>query len=105
MYIITLAVVSVLVGWLSTLILLSDLDNLSLLDGVGVTGTALAGGLSAPLFVAPRQPGVRLGAVRNVHIVARRHEPVGSRQTWRDTVISYAHAGDLRVIVSKAMQV
>jgi uncharacterized membrane protein YeaQ/YmgE (transglycosylase-associated protein family) len=51
MHIITLSVVSVLVGWLSTLILLSDLDNLSLLDfGVGVTGAALAGGLSAPLF-------------------------------------------------------
>jgi uncharacterized membrane protein YeaQ/YmgE (transglycosylase-associated protein family) len=51
MHIITLSVVSVLVGWLSTLILLSDLDNLSLLDfGVGVTGAALAGGLLAPLF-------------------------------------------------------
>jgi uncharacterized membrane protein YeaQ/YmgE (transglycosylase-associated protein family) len=51
MHIITLSVVSVLVGWLSTLILLSDLDNLSLLEfGVGVTGAAFAGGLLAPLF-------------------------------------------------------
>jgi uncharacterized membrane protein YeaQ/YmgE (transglycosylase-associated protein family) len=51
MHIITLSVVSVLVGWLSTLILLSDLDNLSLLDfGVGVRGAALAGGLLAPLL-------------------------------------------------------
>lgn len=51
MHIMTLSAVSVLVGWLSTLILLCDLDNFSLLDfGVGVTGAALAGGLLAPLF-------------------------------------------------------
>jgi len=51
MHIITISIVSVLVGWLSTLILLSDIDSLSLLDlGVSVTGAALVGGLLAPVF-------------------------------------------------------
>ncbi len=51
MHIITLSIVSVLVGWLATLILLSDLDNLSLLDlGVSVMGAALVSGLLAPFF-------------------------------------------------------
>ena len=86
MDIITLSAVSVLVGWLSTLILLSDLDNLSLLDfGVRVTGTAWAGGLSALLF------GIFiswLGAIRLLALVnLARH------------VRSCADAGDLTVIV------
>ena len=51
MHIITLSIVSALVGWLATLILLTDLDSLSLLDlGVGITGAALVGGLLAPFF-------------------------------------------------------
>jgi uncharacterized membrane protein YeaQ/YmgE (transglycosylase-associated protein family) len=50
MNIVTLLVVAVLVGWLATLILHSDVDSLSLLDlGVGVAGAALVGGL-APFF-------------------------------------------------------
>jgi len=51
MHIVTLSIVVVLVGWLATLILHSDVDNLSLLDlGIGVTGAALVGGLLAPFF-------------------------------------------------------
>jgi uncharacterized membrane protein YeaQ/YmgE (transglycosylase-associated protein family) len=51
MHLLTLSIVSVLVGWLATLILLSDLDSLSLLDlGVSVTGAALVSGLLAPFF-------------------------------------------------------
>jgi len=51
MNIVTLSIVALLVGWLATLILHSDLDSLSLLDlGVGVTGAALVGGLLAPFF-------------------------------------------------------
>jgi uncharacterized membrane protein YeaQ/YmgE (transglycosylase-associated protein family) len=51
MHIMTLSIVSVLVGWLATLILLSDLDSLSLADlGVSVVGAGLAGGLLAPFF-------------------------------------------------------
>jgi uncharacterized membrane protein YeaQ/YmgE (transglycosylase-associated protein family) len=51
MNIVTLSIVAVLVGWLATLILLSDVDSLSLLDfGVGITGAALVGGLLAPFF-------------------------------------------------------
>jgi uncharacterized membrane protein YeaQ/YmgE (transglycosylase-associated protein family) len=51
MHIVTLSIVSVLVGWLATLILLSDLDSLSLLDlGVSIAGAALVGGLLAPFF-------------------------------------------------------
>jgi uncharacterized membrane protein YeaQ/YmgE (transglycosylase-associated protein family) len=51
MNIVTLSVVAVLVGWLATLILHSDVDRLSLLDlGVGVAGAALVGGLLAPFF-------------------------------------------------------
>jgi uncharacterized membrane protein YeaQ/YmgE (transglycosylase-associated protein family) len=51
MNIVTLLVVAVLVGWLATLILHSDVDSLSLLDlGVGVAGAALVGGLLAPFF-------------------------------------------------------
>lgn len=51
MHIVTLFVVSMLVGWLATLILLSDLRSCSLLDfAVSVTGAALVGGLLAPLF-------------------------------------------------------
>ncbi len=49
MHIVTLSIVSLLVGWLATLILLSDLDSWSLLDlGVSVTGAALVSGLLAP---------------------------------------------------------
>src|SRR5262249_30605811 len=48
---VTLSIVAMLVGWLATLILHRDLDSLSLLDlGIGVTGTALVGGLLAPYF-------------------------------------------------------
>lgn len=51
MHIITLSILSVLVGWLATLLLLSDLDSLSLLDfGVSITGAVLVGGLLAPVF-------------------------------------------------------
>jgi uncharacterized membrane protein YeaQ/YmgE (transglycosylase-associated protein family) len=51
MYIVTLLIVAVLVGWLATLILNSDVDSLCLLDvAVGVTGAALVGGLLAPFF-------------------------------------------------------
>jgi uncharacterized membrane protein YeaQ/YmgE (transglycosylase-associated protein family) len=51
MNIVTLSVVALLVGWLATLILHSDVESLSLLDlGVGVAGAALVGGLLAPFF-------------------------------------------------------
>ena len=51
MNIVMLSVVAVLVGWLATLILHSDVDSLSLLDlGVGVAGAALVGGLLAPFL-------------------------------------------------------
>jgi uncharacterized membrane protein YeaQ/YmgE (transglycosylase-associated protein family) len=51
MHFVTLSVLSLLVGWLATLVLLSDLESLSLLDlGVGITGAALVGGLLAPFF-------------------------------------------------------
>jgi uncharacterized membrane protein YeaQ/YmgE (transglycosylase-associated protein family) len=51
MNIVTLSIVAVLVGWLATLILHSDVDSLSLLDlAVGVTGAAVVGGLLAPRF-------------------------------------------------------
>lgn len=51
MNILTLSIVVVLVGWLATLILQSDVDSLSLLDvAVGVTGAALVGGLLGPFF-------------------------------------------------------
>jgi len=51
MHILTLSILSVLVGWLATLILLSDLESCSLLDlGVGITGAALVGGLLAPFL-------------------------------------------------------
>lgn len=51
MGIVTLCVAALLVGWLSTLILQSDLDHLSLLDViVGVTGAGLVGGLLAPVL-------------------------------------------------------
>ena len=51
MNIITLSIVAVLVGWLATLILHSDVDSLSLLDlAVGVAGAAVVGGLLAPFF-------------------------------------------------------
>jgi len=44
MNIVTLSIVAVLVGWLATLILHSDIDSLSLLDGgIGITGAALGG--------------------------------------------------------------
>ena len=51
MNIVTLSIVAVLVGWLATLILHSDVDSLSLLDlAVGVAGAAVVGGLLAPFF-------------------------------------------------------
>jgi uncharacterized membrane protein YeaQ/YmgE (transglycosylase-associated protein family) len=51
MGIVTLCVAALLVGWLSTLILQSDLDHLSLLDViVGITGAGLVGGLLAPIL-------------------------------------------------------
>jgi len=51
MHMVTLSVVSLLVGWLATLILLSDLHSCSLLDlAIGVAGAALVGGLLAPIF-------------------------------------------------------
>lgn len=51
MNIVTLSVVAVLVGWLATLILHSDVGSVSLLDlGVGVAGAALVGGLLAPFI-------------------------------------------------------
>jgi uncharacterized membrane protein YeaQ/YmgE (transglycosylase-associated protein family) len=47
----TLCVAALLVGWLATLILQSDLDHLSALDViVGVTGAGLVGGLLAPVL-------------------------------------------------------
>ena len=86
MDIITLSAVSVLVGWLSTLILLSDLDNLSLLDfGVGVTGAAWAGGLSALLFgiFISWLGAIRLLALVNLarhgHVLCGRRRPHGNR--------------------------
>lgn len=51
MHILTLIIVAVLVGWLATLILHSDVDSLSLLDlAVGIAGAAVVGGLLAPFF-------------------------------------------------------
>jgi uncharacterized membrane protein YeaQ/YmgE (transglycosylase-associated protein family) len=51
MNIVTLSIVGVLVGWLATLILHRDVDDLSLFDlGVGIAGAALVGGLLAPFF-------------------------------------------------------
>ena len=51
MNIVTLLIVAVLVGWLATLILHSDVENLSLLNlSVGITGAALVGGVLAPFF-------------------------------------------------------
>lgn len=51
MHMVTLSVVSLLVGWLATLILLSDLHSCSLLDfAVSVAGAALVGGLLAPIL-------------------------------------------------------
>ena len=51
MNIVTLSIVAVLVGWLATLILYSDVEGLSLLDlAVGIIGAALVGGLLAPFL-------------------------------------------------------
>jgi len=48
---VTLPILAVLVGWLATLVLHTDVDKLSALDvGVGVTGAALVGGLLAPFL-------------------------------------------------------
>jgi len=99
MHIITLSIVSVLAGWLATLILLSDLDSLSLLDlGVSITGAALVGGMLAPFFGISTigEYGLTLsgtfmawlGAVsvlalvnfaRHGHILCRRRRAPGSR--------------------------
>jgi uncharacterized membrane protein YeaQ/YmgE (transglycosylase-associated protein family) len=99
MHIIALSIVSVLAGWLATLILLTDLDSLSLLDlGVSVAGAALVGGLLAPLFGISTisEYGLTLsgtvmawlGAVsllalvnlaRHGHILCRRRRPHGNR--------------------------
>jgi uncharacterized membrane protein YeaQ/YmgE (transglycosylase-associated protein family) len=51
MSIVTLSVVALLAGWLATLVLERDVDNLSLVDvTVGVAGAALVGGLLAPFL-------------------------------------------------------
>jgi uncharacterized membrane protein YeaQ/YmgE (transglycosylase-associated protein family) len=51
MSMVTLSVAALLLGWLATLVLQSDLDRLSLLDViVGVTGAGLVGGLLAPII-------------------------------------------------------
>jgi uncharacterized membrane protein YeaQ/YmgE (transglycosylase-associated protein family) len=49
--VVTLLTVAVLVGWLATLILNSEIDNLSLLDfAIAVTGAGITSGLVAPFF-------------------------------------------------------
>jgi uncharacterized membrane protein YeaQ/YmgE (transglycosylase-associated protein family) len=51
MDLLTLMTVAVLVGWLATLIMYREIDQVSLRDfAVAVLGAALAGGLLAPLF-------------------------------------------------------
>ena len=54
MSVIMLLSLSVLVGWLATLILHSDVGSVSLLDfATGVVGAAVAGGLVAPVLGMP----------------------------------------------------
>jgi hypothetical protein len=102
MHIVTLSILSVLVGWLATLSLLSDLENLALLDlGVSVMGAALVGGLLAPIFgiatitgeygltlsgtIMAWLGGLSLLAVVNLarhgHILCRRRQRHGHKRT------------------------
>jgi len=54
MSVITLLILSVLVGWLATLILYSDIGRVSLPDfATGVIGAAIAGGLAARVLGIP----------------------------------------------------
>jgi uncharacterized membrane protein YeaQ/YmgE (transglycosylase-associated protein family) len=54
MSVIALLILSMLVGWLATLILYSDIGRVSLRDFVtGVIGAGIAGGLVAPVFGIP----------------------------------------------------
>jgi uncharacterized membrane protein YeaQ/YmgE (transglycosylase-associated protein family) len=54
MSVMALLILSVLVGWLATLILYSDIGRVSLPDFVtGVIGAGIAGGLVAPVFGIP----------------------------------------------------
>src|SRR5260370_27525408 len=54
MGVMALLILSVLVGWLATLILYSDIGRVSLQDFVtGVIGAGIAGGLVAPVFGIP----------------------------------------------------
>jgi uncharacterized membrane protein YeaQ/YmgE (transglycosylase-associated protein family) len=83
MNIVTLSIVAVLVGWLATLILHSDVDSLSLLDlAVGVAGAAVVGGLLAPFFISWLGAMSVLALVnlaRHGHIQCRRRRPSGNR--------------------------
>jgi uncharacterized membrane protein YeaQ/YmgE (transglycosylase-associated protein family) len=54
MSLITLLILSLLVGWLATLILYSDIGSVSLLDfATAVIGAGIAGGLVAPVLGMP----------------------------------------------------
>ena len=54
MSVITLLILSVLVGWLATLILYSDIGHVSLRDfATGVMGAAIAGGLAVRVLGIP----------------------------------------------------